>query len=381
MVTLGWVSFLTDVSTEMILPVLPLFLANVLGTSKAFIGLIEGVAESSSSLLTVGSGWYSDRIRRRKPVAILGYSLSNVAKPFFAFANAAGHVLAIRIIDRIGKGLRTAPRDALIAESSEHKSRGRVFGIHRMMDTAGAVVGASLAFLFLSLASGSYRTIFLLSGIPGIMAVLVLSLFVRERGKEHDERVHVSIHDHPHGAATKQFKLFMICISLFTISNVSYAFFILRADELGIAARFIPLVYLLYNVVYALLAIPVGALSDRIGRTTVLGMGMFLHGILLFGFSFAGHALHVLILFAVYGIVIAIIDTIPRALVSDLVVVDRRGTALGMYHTAIGIVPLPANLLFGFAWSSVGSQTAFSLWAVLSLTAWFFFVINRRKFQ
>ncbi|UCE17363.1 MAG: MFS transporter [Gemmatimonadota bacterium] len=381
-IALGWVSFLTDISSEMILPILPLFLANVLGTSKAFIGLIEGVAESSSSLLKIGSGWYSDRVRRRKSFALIGYCVSNMVKPLLALANTAGHVLIIRFVDRMGKGLRTAPRDALIAESSEQNSRGKAFGIHRMMDTVGAVVGASIAFLFLSIASDSYRTIFLLSGIPGSIAVLVLSLCVREkRKKEHDEGLHGSVHVQPHGAATQQFKLFLVCISIFTFSSVSYAFFILRANELGLAEKFIPLVYLLYTIMYALFAVPVGSLSDKMGRTAVLGTGMFLHGLFLLGFSLADHALHALILFAVYGIVVAITETIPRALVSDLVVADRRGTALGMYHTAVGIAPLPANLLFGFAWSRVGSQIAFSLWGVLSLTASFFFVINRRKFQ
>lgn len=380
-IVLGWVSFLTDVSSEMILPVLPLFLANVLGTRKAYIGLIEGVAESTSSLLKVGSGWYSDRIRRRKPLALLGYSLSNVVKPLLALATAWGHVLTVRFVDRVGKGLRTAPRDALIAEASDQRTRGRSFGLHRMMDTAGAVVGASIAFLLLSALSGAYRTLFALSAVPGILAVVVLFVFLKERRITHQdaEEVRTSEEEGRHSLANN-FKLFLICISFFTFSSVSYAFFILRANELGIAARLIPVVYLLYNIVYAVLAVPAGSLSDKIGRTAVLGTGMFLHGMLLLGFGVAGKAFHAWLLFAVYGVVVAITETIPRALVSDLVRAERRGTALGMYHTAVGIVPLPANLLFGLMWSRFGSALTFMMWAALSLMAFFLFLLNRKKF-
>ena len=381
-VILGWVSFLTDVSSDMILPVLPLFLANVLGTGKAFIGLIEGVAESTSSCLRVGSGWYSDRLGRRKPLAFTGYAVSHVTKPLLALATSWSHVLAVRFADRVGKGIRTAPRDALIAEASLHGTRGLSFGFHRMMDTAGAVVGASIAFLLLSLMPEAYRTLFALSAIPGFLAVVVFLLFVKERKVRDDERLMEggSWAENRHRVGGN-LRLFLVCISLFAFSTVSYAFLILRANELGVAGRFIPLVYLLYNIVFALFAFPCGSLSDRIGRVPVLGIGMFLHGMVLLGFAAARHAVQAWILFAVYGVAVAITDTVPRAFVADLVATEQRGTALGLYHTAVGVIPLPANLLFGLVWSRSTSELVFALWALLAWAALFLFVLIRRRLQ
>lgn len=373
---LGWVSFLTDVSSEMILPILPLFLANVLKAGMASIGLIEGVAESTASLLKVASGWYSDRIKRRKPLVVSGYLLSNLVKPCLALITTWGQALGIRFADRVGKGVRTSPRDALIAESSEQRTRGRSFGFHRMMDTAGAVVGTSIAYLVLSRMAGAYRSVFALSAIPGVLAILVVALFVREKAK---------VVLGTGGRSPKPYKLppelrlFLFIITFFTFANLSYAFYILRASELGIAAKMIPIIYLVYNIIYSLVAMPVGILSDRFGRATLLLFGFGLMALLLFSFGQAKTAYQAWLLFILYGGVIAIIETVPRALVSDIVPSEVRGTALGLYHTYVGVAALPAGLLFGFLWQRFSSQTAFNFAATVAAISWLLLFTLWRK--
>jgi len=375
---LGWVSFLTDVSSEMILPILPLFLANVLKAGMASIGLIEGVAESTASLLKVASGWYSDRTKRRKPLVVSGYLLSNLVKPCLALVTSWGQVLGIRFADRVGKGIRTSPRDALIAESSEQKTRGRSFGFHRMMDTAGAVVGTSIAYLVLSRMAGAYRTVFALSAIPGVLAILVVTLFVRERTKEALRAEGGASRPYK---LTPDFRLFLFIITLFTFANVSYAFYVLRASELGIAARMIPIIYLMYNMVYTLVAMPVGILSDRFGRVNLLLFGFGLMALLLFSFGQAKAAYQAWLLFIFYGGVIAIMETVPRALISDIVPSEVRGTALGLYHTCVGVAALPAGLLFGFLWQRFSSQTAFIFGAaVAAVSGLLLFALWRKNF-
>ncbi len=381
-IILGIVSFLTDVSSEMIMPILPLFLAHVLGAGTVSIGFIEGIVESTSSLLKAGSGWYSDRVRRKKPLVLAGYLLSNVVKPLLAVAGAWWQVLVVRFSDRVGKGLRTAPRDAMIAEASERQTRGKSFGIHRMMDTAGAVVGAAVAFLFLSHNSDAYRSIFAVSIIPGTLAILVLLFFVRERPQTLSSRMPPGeVGEKENTTLRGPFRRAMLLFALYAFANISYAFLILRASELGIAVLHIPLVYLVYSLIYALLAVPVGSLSDRIGRTRVLVMGMMLQGLIFLGFAVASRSLHVWLLFIVLGCVVAVTDTIPRALISDMVSSSRRGTALGLYHTAVGLAPLPANLLFGLSWSRFGSSASFATWSALMAAVGLLFLFNRRRFS
>ncbi|MBN2454413.1 MFS transporter, partial [Candidatus Woesearchaeota archaeon] len=349
---LGLASFFTDVSSEMIFPILPLFLTTVLKANMAVVGLVEGIAESSSALLKMLSGTLSDRFGRKKPLVVAGYSLSAVTKPLLALATHWWHVLAVRISDRVGKGLRTAPRDALIAASVEKEKRGRSFGLHRMMDTSGAIVGTLIAFVVLKLmaeSASTFKLIFLLSLIPGILALLILVLGVKEvKSAPSGKKLSFNFR-----ALSPQLKKFLLVIAVFNLANFSYAFFLLRANDVGVAIAIIPLIYLVYNVFYAGFSIPAGRLSDRIGRKAVLGSGIILFGITSLGFGLIATSITIWVLFALYGLFMAITDGVSRAYVSDLSSSDKAGFALGTYHTIIGITVFPANFIGGLLWENI----------------------------
>jgi MFS family permease len=373
---LGITSFFTDVSSEMILALLPLFLSS-LGAGKAVIGLIEGVAEFTASTLKTFSGWFSDRLQKRKMLVVIGYSLSTITKPFIALAGNWPQVLLVRFLDRVGKGVRTSPRDALIADSIEAKQRGRAFGFHRMMDTSGAVVGTLLASLFLFVFARyfrmetilQYRTIFWVALIPGIISVITLVFFVKEPKFQEKKNQIFSLK----AALPKKFITFLSVVAIFELAHFSYALFILRASDLGVIVPLIPIIYLVYNLVYAGAAMPFGQLSDRIGKKNLLTFGYLLFGLMCFGFAFAFNSLHAWLLFIIFGLAVAIIETIPRAMVPDMVPQDLKGTAYGVYHMVIGVLDLPASLIAGLLWDIFGKVTgpmiAFSYGAVLALIA------------
>lgn len=369
---LGFTSFFTDVSSEMLLALLPLFLS-ALGAGKTVIGLIEGIAEFTASTLKTFSGWISDRIRKRKLLVIIGYSLSTLTKPFMAVAGNWGQVLFVRFMDRAGKGIRTSPRDALIAESVEPHERGKYFGFHRMMDTSGAVVGALLASLFLWVFTNylhmdlmiQYRTVFWIALIPGLLAVITLVLYVKEpKYHELKDKV-VSLRK----ALPGRFILFLVIMGVFHLGQFSYAFFILRAADLKVVIPLIPIIYLVYNLVYAGAAMPFGLLADRIGKKNVLSFGLLIGGLMCFGFAFAASAWQAWLLFALAGLSDAIINPIPRAMVPEMVPDEVKGTAYGVYHMVIGVLDLPASLVVGLLWDITGPALAFSYAAILSLTA------------
>ncbi|MBF8267024.1 MAG: major facilitator family transporter [Dehalococcoidia bacterium] len=370
---LGWVSFLTDVSSEMIVTILPLFLANVLGVGTAIIGFIEGIADSTAALMRFPSGWLSDRLRRRKELTLAGYGLSTLAKPFFYLATSWGLLLLLRFTDRVGKGVRTAPRDALLADSTLPAERGRSFGLHRAMDTAGAVVGllgAALVVLLvqhggLDLREDAFRTIVLVGTVPAILAMLVLWFLVHETrpaalpGKA--------------GPATRavspfpvSFKLFLGIMMLFTLGNSSDAFLILRAQNLGLPLVYILLLLAAFNLVYASLSVPLGILSDRIGRRRVILGGWVAYALIYLGFALAGAAWQVVFLFLAYGVYYAATEGVARALVSDLVPAERRGSAYGLYHTAVGITAFPASLIAGALWQTFNPSVPFFFGAALA---------------
>ncbi|MDH4222269.1 MAG: MFS transporter [candidate division Zixibacteria bacterium] len=364
---LGLVSFLTDVSSDMIYPLLPVFLTDVLGASRVFVGLIEGIAESTASLLKIFSGWFSDKIGKRKPVVILGYSLSSLSKPLLALVTSGWQVLFLRFGDRVGKGLRTSPRDALIAESSSETKRGTSFGLHRAMDSAGAIFGPLLAFLLLPLLNENYRHLFLLASIPAFFSVLVLFFWVRE-AKER-KRAETS-QTKKAFAFDGKFKLFILVVAVFTLGNSSDAFLFLRANGLGIKLVFVPLLWGLFNLVYTLSSTPAGILSDRIGRRKVILMGFAIYGFSYFGFAFATSSIHIWLLFALYGLYYGLADGALRAFVADLVKEeDKRGTAYGFYHGAVGLCTLPASLILGYLWQTFSAGVAFSFGAVLAILA------------
>jgi len=359
---MGIVSLLTDASSEMVYPVLPLFLANVLGAPVAAIGLIESLAEAAASFMKLGSGWLSDRVGRRKPLVALGYTMSNLVKPIIAFTASWPAVLGLRVTDRIGKGVRTAPRDALISESSTEANRGRSFGVHRALDTLGAAVGPFIAWAVLSRDPSAYRTIFLISAIPGTLAILVVLLAVRDTGKRRpaSETTRVSFRDF-----SKPLVVFTAISFVFGLANSSDAMLILRAQDLGAPAALIPLMYVVYNIVAALLAAPFGARSDRVGRHRLLVFGFAGYALVYLGFALARSAAAPWLLFGLYGIPYAATEGMTRAYVCDLAGPGRRATVLGGYTFVLGLAALPSSALAGVLWDTVSHAAPFALSAVL----------------
>lgn len=359
-------SFLTDVASDMTYPLLPLFLATTLGASATAVGAIEGAAESTAALLKLFSGWLSDRVPRRKPLVLVGYGIASLIRPLIGLAQSASQVLAIRVIDRVGKGIRGAPRDALIADSVDPAIRGRAFGFHRAADHAGAVVGPLLAFALLRWGGLELRHIFLLTAIPGALAVLVLLFGVREVPREtaaKDRKLDLRA---PLG---KRFWAFLGVLLIFTLGNSTDAFLLLRAAELGISNALIPILWAVLHVVKSLSSTPGGALSDRIGRKPLLIAGWVLYAAVYFALSRADAAWQVWTLFAVYGIYFGLTEGVEKALVADLVPADRRGSAFGWYNLALGIAALPASLIFGTIWDRAGAPVAFGFGAAMALVA------------
>jgi MFS family permease len=375
-IALGFISFFTDVSSEMVLVLLPLFLT-ALGAGKSAIGLVEGVAEFTASIVKTFSGWISDKLKKRKLLILCGYSLSTLSRPFIAVAGNWFQVLGVRFIDRVGKGIRTSPRDAIIAESAQEGKRGRSFGFHRTMDTLGAVVGTLLASLFLFIFTKffqmemilQYRTIFWIALIPGVMSVITIILYVKEPKLDGVENPRFSIK----AALPKKFIQFLSVVAIFELAHFSYAFFILRALDLGVIIPLIPIIYLVYNVIYSAAAMPMGHFADRVGKKKVLALGYLLFGIMLFGFAFASQSSHAWILFIVFGISTAIIDTIPRAMVPQMVEPEVKATAYGFYHMVTGMIDLPAMLFAGILWDLFGKVNGpiitFSYGGILAIIA------------
>jgi MFS family permease len=358
-------SFLTDVSSEMVLNLVPLFLANVLGVRTAIIGLIEGIAEMAASLLKAFSGWLSDRLGQRKWLAVGGYSLSTLAKPFLYFANTWGWVLGVRFADRLGKGIRTAPRDALIADSITERHRGLAFGLHRAGDTAGALVGLLVAFgviwvwqgSSLNLARSAFQTVVLFSIIPAALAVLILAVGVKDMPTQSS-----ASHRVPNLSLKGfeiPFKRFLVVIILFTLGNSSDAFIILRAQERGLNVLGVIGMLITFNLVYSLVSGPAGALSDQLGRRRIMIGGWLTYAIIYLGFALASSIWQVWALFALYGLYYGMAEGTGKAMVADLVQPDQRGTAYGLYNAAVGLTILPASLVAGILWQGVGDWPGF----------------------
>jgi MFS family permease len=369
----GWISFLTDVASDMIYPLLPAFLTAVLGASAEALGLIEGVAEATSSLLKVASGSLSDRIRRRKPLVVAGYSLAALARPLIALATAWPQVLAIRFSDRFGKGIRTAPRDAMIAADAPPDARGFAFGYQRAMDNAGAFLGPILAALLLKFAFSSVRPVFALSLIPAGIAVVLLMWGVRENRPGADRPTGRQGWSHPAaGLRTplpRSFWLIVAIVGAFTLSNSTDAFLLLKAQHAGIPAWSIPLLWAGFNGARAIGGMPGGALSDRIGRGPAILAGWTVYAATYFGFAAAKTPIAIIGLFAAYAVFYALTEGAERAFVADMVPAQSRGRAYGIYHGVVGVAALPASLLCGWLWETKGSAMAFRVDALLSLAA------------
>lgn len=371
-------SFLTDISSEMLASLLPIFLFSVLGVRTALIGVIEGVAETTASLLKIFSGWFSDRIQLRKPLAVLGYGLSTVAKAGLYFAASWAGVLAVRLADRAGKGLRTAPRDALVAESIGAQRRGLAFGLHRAGDTAGAFAGLLIAWFVLrgtgegaSFGRPDFQNLVLGSLIPAALAVLVLAFGLRETGRSSAPRSQ-SI-----GLAglDRSFLFFLAVVVLFALGNSSDAFLILRAQDAGLSVSAVLGMMITFNLTYAAVSTPAGALSDRFGRRRLLLLGWFLYALVYAGFAALREGWQAWLLMIAYGVYYGLTEGVARALVADLVAPERRGSAYGVYHAAVGLAAFPASLIAGvlwqgaFGWEGFGASAPFVFGAALALVA------------
>ena len=371
---LGLISLLTDVSSEMIFTLMPLFLANVLSAAPVIIGLITGISDGVASAMKFFSGWISDKVGRRKWLVFAGYSLSNFVKPIMYFASSWGIAFGVRFTDRFGKGIRTAPRDALIADSLTSAERGRGFGLHRAMDTGGAAIGLlltaliifSLQYNALNLEKNTYQWLVLFGVIPGLLALMVFP-FIREKRHEVSERF-VGTRVSGNGL-DKRFIIFIGIMFLFTLGNSSDAFLILRAQNLGSCVLDIAIMLLVFNLVYAAVALPAGMLSDRIGRRRVLVMAWLVYGFVYAGFAAASVLWQVWLLFAFYGVYYGLSEGVARAFIADLVPEGRRGTAYGIFHGVVGVTLLPAGLIAGWLWESVSPATTFYFGAGLSFLA------------
>jgi len=359
---LGLVSLLTDVSSEMIYPLLPLFLVSVLGAGPAFLGAIEGVAESTAALLKLVSGVVSDRVRRRKPLVLAGYGLSALARPLVALAATPAFVLGVRFCDRIGKGVRTSPRDALIADSVGPELRGRAYGFHRSMDHAGALLGPLVAAGLLGWFAFDLRTVFWCAAVPGLLAVLLIAGGVREVPRPPLPKRSAGKLSLPHG----QLRTYLLILLLFTLGNSSDAFLLLRAGELGVTPARLPLLWAFFHLIKMGSVFPFGALSDRIGRRGVIVAGWGVYAAAYLGFALATSELHIWLLFAGYGLFYGLTEGAEKALVADLAIPSERGAAFGWFNAAIGLGALPASLLFGVLWQWYGPLAAFGCGAALA---------------
>lgn len=359
--TLGLVSFFTDVSSEMIYPLIPRFLTVTLGVPVAVLGLIEGIAEGTASLLKTPSGWLSDRLGRRRPLVFAGYGLSALGKLLLAVAMGWPLALVARFVDRAGKGLRTAPRDALIADLTEPAYRGKAFGLHRAMDTAGAVAGPLAAYGLLVLFQEDLRRLFLIAILPAVVGLLLVRA-VREPGpRPMPAQGSAAREPAASGSLGWQFKAFVLVNLVFALGNSSDAFLLLRAADRGLGTGAVVLAYVLYNGVYSLLSTPAGVLSDRLGRRSVMLAGFVLFALVYLGFAAAPGAGAVWGLFALYGLYMAMTEGVGRALASDLAPPGALGRALGLYHTGIGVMALLASIMAGLLWEQVGRAAPFYL--------------------
>jgi MFS family permease len=380
-VAIGIVSLLNDSSSEIIYPLLPLFLSITLGASPAVIGIIEGLAESVSSLLKLFSGYFSDRRGTRKAFVTFGYGLASFARPFLAFATSWPQVLAIRVADRIGKGIRSAPRDAMIADSSRMEDRGLAFGFHRAMDHTGAVFGPLIAYGIVhlvavnakGLTAGDYQKIFLTASVPAIAAMLVVIFFVREKTvRRPDVPSNKAIAEPPHlslAGFDSNFKRFLFVVALFTLSNSSDAFLLLRANQAGINGDTTLLLWAALHISKVLSSIVGGDLSDRLGRRFLIVSGWLLYAFVYLGFAFVSAPWMAWALFLIYGIYFGLAEGAEKALVADLVRPEQRGTAFGLYNFAFGITVFPASLLMGILWKIYGPEAAFIFSACLGASA------------
>jgi len=374
-------SFLTDVSSEMVTNLVPLFLFNVLGVQTSIIGLIDGIAEATASLVKIYSGTLSDRLGKRKNLTVIGYALSTISKPFLYFATTWEWVLGVRFMDRFGKGIRTAPRDALLAGSAKPDQRGLAFGVHRAGDTAGAFIGLGIASLIIWLTQSdptkltrqTFQAVVLVSFIPAVIAVMILALGVKDI--ETARKAATGLFSFKWKALDIRFRHFLLVVIIFTLGNSSDSFIILLGQDRGLTILQIMAMLMTFNAIYAILAGPLGSLSDRIGRRKLMLIGWTIYGLVYLGFALSHTGAQIWLLFGIYGIYYALTEGVAKALVADYVPQEQRGTAYGLFNAAIGLAALPASLIAGILWQTINPSAPFIFGASLSLFAGFLFLI------
>jgi MFS family permease len=372
----GLTSFLTDTSVKMVYSVMPMFLMS-LGASKTSLALIEGIAESTAALIKTLSGFWSDKIGKNKPFMLIGYGISAIIIPLYSFVISPLQVLYLRFIERFGKGIRTAPRDSLIAGSVINRETGKSFGLQKAMDNSGAIAGPLAAFILLIFFPDNYRLIFLLAGIPSILSIFVIIFGIKE-AKKSKESLFTKFHfkDFP-----RKYYLFLAVIFIFTLGNSTDALLMVKANEVGVKVAFIPLVYLITSIVSVLLAIPIGSLSDRIGKEKILVAGFLIYAIVYFGFGITGSVGTIIALFALYGLYSAATDGIQKAFVSDTIDKNKQGTGLGIYNALLGVTLLPASLIAGVLYDKVNSSVPFYFGAATAAVSALFMLIYFLRFK
>lgn len=373
----GLVSLFMDISSEMVYPLVPLFLTGVLGATKTTVGIIEGIAEATASILKVFSGWLSDRFGRRKLLMGLGYGISAVSRPLIAAAGTSFQVLTARFIDRVGKGVRTSPRDAIIADSADNARLGLAFGFHRSMDTVGAIIGPGIAFLLLFLFADNLRLVFYASAIPAVIAVVVIVLFIKEKRKSREElaalpKLSISAFNGP-------FRKYLIVIAVFSIGNFADAFLVLQAEHLGVRKELIPVIYLVFNIVYALSSAPMGALADKVGLRNMVIASFVVYASIYAAVGLSSSYIHIWILFPLYGIYKGMSEGTQKAYLALLAPAQQKATAFGVYHTVVGVMLLPASIIAGYLWDNIGPVATFFFGSAMSATAALLFILSGVK--
>lgn len=373
----GLTSFFTDTSTKMVYSVMPLFLLSI-GASKTTISLIEGIAESTASLVKALSGYWSDRIGKNKPFMLIGYGITALVTPLYTLVRIPVQVLFYRFFERVGKGLRAAPRDSLISGSVSKNDAGRNFGFHKAMDNSGAILGPLAAFLLLRFFPLNYANIFLIATIPAVLGVLTIAVFIKEAKSFKNNAPKISLKHLP-----KKFYFFLAIIFIFTLGNSADALLLVKTAETGIDKSYIPFVYMIFNMVSVVLAIPIGKLSDRIGRERLIIPGFLIFAVTYFLFG-RFNSIHIFIgLFVMYGLYSALVDGSQKAMISDIVGMDLRGTGFGIYHAVLGVTLLPASLIAGTLYDKVSSGAPFYFGSAMALTATVlmlvFTITNKKK--
>ncbi len=379
-IVLGFVSFFSDLSTEMITPVLPLFLVGVLGASYVLVGLIEGSADFLIGMLKFVSGWYSDKMERRKPFIVLGYLSGAFVKPMISLAQVPLHYMGLRLAERAGKGIRGTPRDALIVDSVDKSVLGRAFGFRSMMDTAGAVAGGVSSLVLIAVLAGEpssvYRTMFVISALPAFVSGALAIFLVKEVKRT------IQVNKKTFFAGLKSFngklKFFIVIAGVFSLGNFTIAFFILRVRSLGIPDNQTVFLFLLFNIVYAVTAIPFGVLSDRIGRRRVLALGFAMFPIVCLGFAFSADIVQIAVSFAVYGLFMGVFGGVPQAYVSEIAAQEYKATALGVLAMVSAVLTLASSVIGGFLWDSFGASAVFGYGAAMGLVTLVLFGLGSR---